>query len=212
MLSTGRFYCLFLIQAAHYGGVLLVINLVIQMAGSFGVPLGPLLVLLISLGSTTGRIGIGHIASALGDTLTTPLLLGGLNLGTFVVNVLLALYIRSTVLFCLLVFCSGWLYGAMAVVAASGVVQMFGVTHVAKNDGMFDLASAMGSLVIAYGLIAIFPPQRNTDDDDAGGCRGAQCYQKALVVSACLCCLAALSALCLHWHLKRLPNLGVSAR
>lgn len=201
MISTGRFYALFFMQATHYGATLLVINLVIQISSSFDVRLGPILVVLISMGSTVGRIAMGHIASIAGREVSFPEMAGYLNLGACITNFLFALYIRSTALFCVLVFFSGLQYGAMTVSAGAGVVTMFGVTHVAKNDGMFDLSNAVGSIAVAYGLVVLFRPPNNTNDD-AGGCLGAGCYQTIFFVSSFLCLLSALGAIPLCLKIK----------
>jgi MFS family permease len=204
MLRTGRFYCIFLFQAAHFGSTLLVINLIVQVAGSFDVPPAGYLVLLLSLGSAFGRVAIGYITKALDEYLNFVRTVSILCAASAALNFLYAAYIRSTPLFCLMVFCTGTLYGAMAVAAAAGVVQMFGVTHVAKNDGMLDLSAAVGSLGIAFGLVAAFPPPQTTDDDDIK-CIGAQCYQMALLLSGCLSLCAAIGAAVLDIVLKKYP-------
>lgn len=204
MLCTPSFHCLFFFQAVHYGAVLLVINLVIQIAGSFGVPPAAYLILLISLGSAFGRIAIGHVAKVFEKHLNYCRIVSLLCASSGTLNLIYATYVSSTPLFCFLVFCSGALYGAMSVAAAAGVVQMFGVTHVAKNDGLFDLSKAVGSFGIAFGLIAAFPPPVTTDDDSIK-CVGARCYQMALLVSGCLSLCAAVGAAFLDIYMRKFP-------
>ncbi len=112
--------------------------------------------------------------------------MGLANLGVCFVNFMLAMYIPSDFLFYVLVICTGTLYGTMTVLSAANVVNLYGVTYVATNDGMYDLSGAVGSYAVAYGAVAIFPPKVNKDDDD-GGCVGADCYQEAFLFSSALC-------------------------
>ena len=194
MLHTGRFYATFIIQSTHYGGTLLLINLIEPIATSHGVKAGPFLVLLISLSSAFGRISIGHISAHFKDSVSLVGLMGYANLGVALVNIIIALYIRSEYLFYFLVLCTGTLYGTMTVLSAAIVVSLFGVTYVATNDGMYDLSGAVGSYVIAFGAVAMFPPKTN-QDDDAGGCVGANCYQEAFFLSAAVCVFGFILAL-----------------
>jgi hypothetical protein len=205
MIRTVRFHCLFFFQAAHFGSCLLVINLIIQIAGSFGVPTGAYLVLLISLGSTFGRVAIAHVTKVFEKSLNFVRTVAILCAASGTLNLIYSAYISSTPLFCLLVFGTGTLYGAMAVAAAAGVVQMFGVTHVAQNDGLFDLSNGIGSLGIAFGLVAAFPPPTTATDDDEIKCEGSQCYRDALLVSACLSLVSAAGAVMLDFYLRRFP-------
>ena len=161
MLQTGRFYSTFIIQSTHYGGTLLLINLIEPIATSHGVKAGPFLVLLISLSSAFGRIVIGYISKRFKESISLVGLMGYCNLGVAIVNVVLALYIESEYLFYFLVLCTGALYGTMTVLSAAIVVSLFGVTYVATNDGMYDLSGAVGSYVIAFGAVAMFPPHTN---------------------------------------------------
>ncbi len=92
----------------------------------------------------------------------------------------------------------------MAVTSAAGVVQMFGVTHVAKNDGLFSLSRAVGSLGLAYGLIAAFPPPTTTDDDEIL-CEGGECFEEALLFSGALALCASFGALLLDFWMQLYP-------
>lgn len=201
MLQTGRFYTTFIIQSTHYGGTLLLINLIEPIATSHGVKAGPFLVLLISLSSAFGRIVIGYISKRFKDSVSLVGLMGYCNLGVAIVNVVLALYIKSEYLFYLLVLCTGALYGTMTVLSAAIVVSLFGVTYVATNDGMYDLSGAVGSYVIAFGAVAMFPPHTNKDDDD-GGCVGADCYQEAFFLSSAVCVFGFVLSLITDRYLK----------
>lgn len=201
MLQTGRFYATFIIQSTHYGGTLLLINLIEPIATSHGVRPGPFLVLLISLSSAFGRIIIGFISQRFRGSVSLVGLMGYANLGVAVVNIILALYIRSEYLFYTLVLCTGALYGTMTVLSAAIVVSLFGVTYVATNDGMYDLSGAVGSYVIAFGAVAMFPPKTNKDDDD-GGCVGADCYQEAFFLSAAVCVFGFLLSIITDQYLK----------
>ncbi len=204
MVFTVRFYCIFFFQAAHYGAVLLVINLIAKVAGSFGIPPAAYLVLLISLGSTFGRVGIGHFTKLFQSSLNCVRTMAILCAFSGSLNLLYSAHIPSKTLFCVMIFWTGALYGAMAVTSAAGVVQMFGVTHIAKNDGLFSLSRAVGSLGIAYGLIAAFPPPITTDDDEIL-CEGGKCYSEALLYSGALALLASVGAVLLDFWMYLYP-------
>ena len=90
----------------------------------------------------------------------------------------------------------------MTVLSAAIVVSLFGVTHVATNDGMYDLSGAVGSYAIAFGAVAMFPPQKNKDDDD-GGCVGADCYQEAFFFSAAVCFLGFVLSMFTDAYIKK---------
>jgi hypothetical protein len=202
MLQTGRFYSIFIVQATHYGGTLLVINLIEPIATSQRVQSGPFLVLLISISSAFGRICIGYISRKYSKHVTLVSLMGYANLLVAVVNLFFSLYIDFDFMFYFLVCCSGFLYGTMTVLSAAIVVNLFGVTYVATNDGMYDLSGAVGSYAIAFGSVAIFPPVENTDDDD-GGCVGAACYQRCFWFSAAFCVIGFILAMSTDQYLKR---------
>jgi hypothetical protein len=61
---------------------------------------------------------------------------------------------------------------------------MFGVKHVATNDGIYDLSGAVGSYLIAYGVIALLVPPEQDDT-----CVGKECYQKCFYLTSFLCLL-----------------------
>lgn len=178
------------------------INLIEPIATSHGVEAGAFLVLLISISSAFGRISIGYIAQRFQDSVSLVGWMGYANLSVCIVNLTLAMYIRSEYLFYFLVLCTGALYGTMTVLSAAIVVSLFGVTYVATNDGMYDLSGAVGSYAIAFGAVAMFPPRTNRDDDD-GGCVGAHCYQEAFFFSSAFCFLGFVLAVLTDSYLKK---------
>ncbi len=118
MLKTFRFYVIFFSQATHYGGCLLLMNLVDPIAKSQGVNVGAVLVLVISLSSAVGRVSIGWLQKKF-KTLSTTAFMGLANLFVACTNILLSLYIDSAVFFYILVSCTGFLYGTMTVLSAT---------------------------------------------------------------------------------------------
>lgn len=209
MLKTGRFYAIFLIQSTHYGGTLLVINLIGSITTSQRVVYGPFLVLLISISSAFGRIAIGLIAERFKKQVSLVGIMAYCNLLVTVTSLLFACYIDFDAFYYFLVLCNGALYGSMTVLSAASVVQQFGVTYVATNDGMYDLSGAVGSYAVAYGAVALFPPPQNSDDDD-GGCIGAVCYQKAFFFAAGVAFLGFLVGMATDMYLTRvlMPQLA----
>jgi hypothetical protein len=204
MIRTHRFQVIFVVQSIHYGGVLLVINLIEPVSTSFGIDYRPFFVMLIGLSSALGRIGVAHVYDFMqrkGHRVSVQRLMAYACLLVCILNLGFTMYISNYVFFSLLVCGMGALYGCMSVLAASSVIDMFGIKYVATNDGVYDLSGAVGGYVIAYGLVAVFDPTRNTDDDH-GGCVGAQCYQMCFVVSAVFCLCGFLLALRLDKELQ----------
>jgi hypothetical protein len=213
MIKTGRFYGIFFIQCTHYGGTLLVINLIGSITTSQRVKYGPFLVLLTSISSAFGRIAIGLIAEKLKEKVSLVAIMAYCNLSVALTSLLFASYIDDDAFYYFLVLCNGALYGSMTVLSAAIVVEQFGVTHVATNDGMFDLSGAVGSYAVAFGAVALFPPPQNSDDDD-GGCIGAVCYQKAFFFAAGVAFLGFIVGIATDMYLNRvlLPRLAQEKR
>jgi hypothetical protein len=174
---------------------------------------GPFLVLLISISSAFGRIAIGLIAEKLKEKVSLVAIMAYCNLSVTLTSLLFASYIDEDVFYYFLVLCNGALYGSMTVLSAASVVEQFGVTYVATNDGMFDLSGAVGSYAVAYGAVALFPPPVNSDDDD-GGCIGAICYQKAFFFAAGVAFLGFIIGIGTDFYLNRilLPQLAQKKR
>lgn len=186
MIQTPEFWLIISVQSLHYGGTLMIINLIEPITTSFGVKFSSFYVFLIGSSSSVGRICSAHLLQALSDyftsTLTPEHLMGYCCLSVSLLNLLYSLYIPSSILLGVLIACTGFLYGIMGVLSASSVVSMFGVAHVATNDGVYDLSGAIGAYLIAYGVIALFTASSQDDY-----CVGSHCYQNCFFLTSALC-------------------------
>mmetsp|Transcript_14470 Transcript_14470/g.21759 ORF Transcript_14470/g.21759 Transcript_14470/m.21759 type:complete len:593 (-) Transcript_14470:45-1823(-) len=201
MLQTYQCWVVFLILSSIYGSTLLVINLIEPISVSQRVSASaPVLVFILNISSSLGRISIGHVSEYFKGTLSLVQMLGCGNLFVAVVNFCFALYIPVEAVFYILVFCIGALYGAIKVLAAAYAVDMYGVTHVATNNGFFGLSGAVGSYVIAYGLVEIFHP---SNVNSGNQCIGSKCFQSIFFVSSFICVVGFVVAMFLDYRLKK---------
>ena len=160
------------------------------------------------LGSTIGRLAFYYISDYTTGKITLAGLIGVNNLVTCILNIIFAFTSGNVILFCALVTCVGLNFGVYAVVNTALNVDMFGVTYVAVNDGIFDFSGAIGSFTVSYVFLSIFPVPVDDDvaDDDLG-CRGTHCFNKVFLLSAGICFIAFLVSLPLNRFLMKERNL-----
>jgi hypothetical protein len=177
----------------------MVINLIEPITTSFGVKFTSFFVFLIGLSSSIGRISSAHLLETISFYSTATVhpehLMGYSCLSVALLNLLYSLYLPSPTLLAILLTATGYLYGIMGVLSASSAVSMFGVAHVATNDGVYDLSGAVGAYLIAYGVVAVVNSSSHQEDDQ---CLGAKCYQTCFLCTSGLCFLGFLFSLFIH--------------
>ena len=177
----------------------MVINLIEPITTSFGVKFTSFFVFLIGSSSSIGRISSAHLLETIsfysGSTVHPEHLMGYSCLSVALLNLLYSLYIPSATLLALLVSATGYLHGIMGVLSACSVVSMFGIAHVATNDGVYDLSGAVGAYLIAYGVVALVTSSSYQEDDH---CIGAKCYQTCFLCTSGLCFLGFLFSRFIH--------------
>jgi hypothetical protein len=195
MIQTPEFWLIFILQSVHYGGTLMVINLIEPITTSYGIEFRSFFVFIIGCSSALGRITSSFLLQSLSSlsssgSLTPEHLMGYCCLAVSLLNLLYSLYLPSLLFLTLLFSLTGALYGLMGVLSASSAMSMFGISHLATNDGVYDLSGAVGAYFIAYGVIALFSSPQQDDD-----CVGAKCYQKCFWISSGLCFIGFLLSL-----------------
>jgi hypothetical protein len=198
----------------------MVINLIEPITTSYGVKFTSFFVFLIGCSSSIGRISSAHLLETISfysspspssgrssSTVPNPChpehLMGYSCLSVALLNLLYALYIPSPTFLALLLTATGYLYGMMGVLSASSAVSMFGIAHVATNDGVYDLSGAVGAYLIAYGVVAVVTSSSHLEeDDDPDHCLGAKCYQTCFLCTSGLCFVGFVLSLFIH----RNPN------
>jgi hypothetical protein len=208
MIQTPEFWLIFFLQSFHYGGTLMVINLIEPITIASRVEFRSFFVFIIACSSAIGRISSAHLLQSLSShsPLTPEHLMGYCCLAVCLLNLFYSLSLSSEVILIVLFSLTGALYGIMGVLSTSSAVSMFGLPHVATNDGVYDLSGAVGAYFIAYGVIALFSSTSPSSDregesgggGDAGHCIGPKCYQICFWISSGLCFVGFLLSLLIH--------------
>lgn len=196
VIGTKRCWVVFFVLSVILGSCLVTINLIDSVSTSQRVTTStPTLVFLITASSALGRVFIGYITSYFEESLTMLQFMGLASLAVGAINLLIGLYIPGELIFLMLVACTGILFGMVKVLQAACAVDMFGVTYVATNSGFMGLSGAVGSYVIAYGVVA-------ATSSPSSSCVGAHCYQSVYFISSVLCLGGFVAAFGLDYALK----------
>jgi hypothetical protein len=117
MVQTREFWLIFILQSIHFGGTLLVINLIEPISTSFQVKFTSFSVFLIGCCSSIGRISSGHLLELISKCSSEPIgperLMGYCCLSVSILNFVYSLYLSTPLSMFILLSFTGYFHGIM---------------------------------------------------------------------------------------------------